>query len=100
MYAIQSIDLISIDPNVRGGRPCIAGSGLRVIDIVIASIFHDRTPGQIAADFKIELAQVHAGLAYYYQHQDELDADIREQIITMREAKAEYRANIPSSLLP
>ncbi len=85
---------------MRGGRPCIAGSGLRVIDIVMANLFHDRTPGQIAADFEIELAQVHAGLAYYYQHQDELDADIREQIVMVREAKAKYRANTPSSLLP
>ena len=26
------------------------------------------------------LAQVHAALAYYYQHKETLDADLREQI--------------------
>jgi uncharacterized protein (DUF433 family) len=30
MATIESINLISIDPKVRGGRPCIAGTGLRV----------------------------------------------------------------------
>lgn len=100
MSIIQSIELISTDPNVRDGRPCIAGTGLRVVDIVMANLLHDRTPGQIAADYEIDLAKVHAGLAYYYQHQHELDADIQEQIVIVREAKAQYHAQSPSSLLP
>jgi len=34
MEVIQPIELISIDPNVRGGRSCIAGTTLRVINVV------------------------------------------------------------------
>lgn len=40
MNVIQSIDLITKNPSVRGGKPCIAGTGLRVTDLVIAHLFH------------------------------------------------------------
>ncbi len=87
MNTIQSINLIATNPQVRGGRPCIAGTGLRVIDIVMASIFHDRTPGEMAADYSISLAEVHAALAYYYQHKEALDEDIRQQVAIARQHK-------------
>ena len=87
MDTVISINLISINPNVRGGRPCIAGTGLRITDVVIATIFHNRSPGQIATDFGISLAQVHAALAYYYEHKNELDYDIRQLLETSRKLK-------------
>jgi uncharacterized protein (DUF433 family) len=87
MDTIQSINLITINPKVRDGRPCIGGTTLRVTDVVMATIFHERTPGEIASDYEISLAQVYAALAYYYEHKDELDTDIRQQIATSREVK-------------
>lgn len=99
MDIIQSIDLITINPNIRGGRPCVAGTGLRVTDLVIAHLFHKRTPDEMAADFGISLAQVHASLAYYYQHKAELDKDIREQIDKARQAR-ESLIGGQSSILP
>jgi uncharacterized protein (DUF433 family) len=100
MDTIQSIDLIATNPKIRGGRPCIAGTGLRVIDIAIASIYHDRSPGQIATDYGITLAEAHAALAYYYQHKQELDADIRAQIALAREYKEKQIGSRGPSLLP
>jgi uncharacterized protein (DUF433 family) len=87
MEVVQSIDLITKNPAVRGGRPCIAGTGLRVTDLVMANLFHGRTPDEIAADYELSLAQVHAALAYYYQHKGEIDKDIRQQILRARTAK-------------
>lgn len=87
MEAIQSINLITIDPAVRGGRPFIAGTGLRVIDVVMAGLFHRRTPDEIASDYDIFLAEVHAALAYYYQHKDEVDADLRRAIAEAEDYK-------------
>ncbi len=80
MDTIESIDLIYRNPKVRGGRPCVVGTGLRVIDIVMAMQFGDRSPEQMAGDYDISLAQVHAALAYYYENQAEIDADIREDV--------------------
>jgi uncharacterized protein (DUF433 family) len=100
MLTVESIDLITTDPAVRGGRPCIAGTGLRVIDVATASVFHQRSPGEIAADYDISLAEVHAALAYYYQHKDELDADIRQAIATARAYKDQQIGRRGDSLLP
>ena len=78
MNTIESINLIYRNPNVRGGRPCIVGTGLRVLDIVNAMRWNGRSPEQMADDYQITLGQVHAALAYYYCNQAEIDADIRE----------------------
>ena len=99
METVQSINLIAIDPTVRSGRPCIAGTGLRVTDVVMATIFHHRTPGEIGSDYEITLAQVHAALAYYYQHKSDLDEDIRQQIAVAREYKEKRVGSKRASLL-
>lgn len=80
MQTTLMIDLIASDPEVRNGRPCIAGTGLRVTDLAVAHLFHRRTPDELAADYDLSLAQVYAALAYYYEHKAELDLDIRVQI--------------------
>jgi uncharacterized protein (DUF433 family) len=100
METIQSINLIAINPKVRGGRPCIAGTGLRVTDIAMAMLFHERTPGEIASDYAISMAQVHAALAYYYEHKAELDEDIRQQIAIAREYKEKRIGSKRPPLLP
>jgi uncharacterized protein (DUF433 family) len=100
MLTIESINLIATDPAVRGGRPCVAGTGLRVIDIAMAALFHQRAPGQLAADYGISLAEVHAALAYYYQHKETLDADIREVIATAGGYKQGGVGSFGASLFP
>ncbi len=99
MNTVLSIDLIVSNPKVRGGRPCIAGTGLRVTDIVMASIYHMQTPDELATGFGLTLGQVHAALAYYYEHKAELDEDIRRQIETAKTLKAQHIANGGHSLL-
>ena len=78
MNTIESINLIYRNPEVRGGRPCIVGTGLRVIDIVMAMNFGGRSPEQMADAYQVSLGKIHAALAYYYCNQAEIDADIRE----------------------
>lgn len=84
MQVVHSIDLIVSNTAVRNGRPCIAGTELKVTDIVMANLFHTRTAEQIATDYTLSLAQVYAALAYYYEHKTELDQDIRQQILQAR----------------
>ncbi len=100
MATIHSINLIASDPDVRGGRPCIAGTGIRVLDIVAAMLFHDQTPAEIAEAYALSLAQVHAALAYYYEHKAEIDADLREQIARGREYKEKRVGSRGAALLP
>ncbi len=73
-----SAEHIAKTPGVCGGRACIAGHRIRVADIVA---WHERrgySPDEIVALFPgLALADVHAALAYYFDHRDEIEADLR-----------------------
>ncbi len=99
METIESINLITRKTDVRGGRPCIIGTGLKVTDIVMAKVFHDQNPDQIAVAYGITLAQVYAALSYYYLNKEQIDADIRDQIKTARELTERHVASGQPSLL-
>ena len=79
METFESINMISKSPNVRGGRPCIAGTSLEVAVIAIDKIVHRRNPEEIAADYTLSLSQVYAALAYYYDHKGEIDKTIKDR---------------------
>jgi uncharacterized protein (DUF433 family) len=72
--------LISRRAEIRGGRPCIAGTGVSVRRIVQ---WHNmgQIPEEIVQTFggHLSLAQVHAALAYYYANQEEIDADLASE---------------------
>ena len=89
MKTIESINLIYRDPNVRGGRPCIVGTGLRVMDIVMERQYGEREPEKIAALYEIPVSEVYAALAYYHQHKNEIDSDIQRDDDYIRRVKAE-----------
>ena len=76
---ILSINLISSNPKVRGGRPCIIGTGITVADIASIKIFQMKSAEEIADDYELPLPQVYAALAYYYDHKAEIDESIRER---------------------
>lgn len=64
---------IEITPGVCGGKPRIAGRRITVAQI---AIWHDRmakSADEIATEYDLELADVHAALAYYFDHQQEID---------------------------
>ena len=75
--------LIERSPEVRKGRPCIAGTGVTVRTI---AGWHNLglTPDEIAAKIEhLTLAQIHAALAYYHANREEIDTDIaREDALT------------------
>ncbi len=75
---VLSIDTIVSDPKIRGGRPIIAGTGIRVIDIVAGHVYKQYTPEEMAVGYDLLVGQVYAALAYYYMHKAEIDQDMRE----------------------
>ena len=67
--------LITRSPEIRGGRPRIAGTGVTVRRIV-GWYQMGLEPEEIARRIgHLSLAQVHAALAYYHANRDEIDAD-------------------------
>jgi uncharacterized protein (DUF433 family) len=74
---VLSIDAIISDPAIRGGRPIIAGTSLRVIDLAAYYRYGGQTPEELAVGFALSLGQVHAALAYYHLHKEALDGEMR-----------------------
>ncbi len=76
--------LITRSPDIRGGRPRIAGTGVTVHRIVQWYKL-GLTPEEIADELEhLTLAQVYAALAYYHANRDEIERDLEE------EKKADY----------
>lgn len=76
MFPVQTLEgLIIKDPNLRGGRPIIAGTGITVRTIV-GHYKSGLTPEEIADEMEIELARVYAALTYYHLNRAEIEADI------------------------
>ncbi|MES1245088.1 MAG: DUF433 domain-containing protein [Acidobacteriota bacterium] len=69
---------IEVTPGVAGGKPHIVGRRIKVQDIVI---WHERLGKEveeIADEHDLSLADVHAALAYYFDHRAEIDRAIDE----------------------
>lgn len=76
--------LIVRSPEVRGGRPRIAGTGVNVRRVV-SWYKLGLSPEEIADEFgHLTLAQVYAALAYYQANREEIEADLEAE-----EAEAE-----------
>jgi uncharacterized protein (DUF433 family) len=75
--AQPTIEPVVRDPEVRGNQPVIAGTTLRVSDLAAYHTLAGLTPGQLSVQFDLDLARVHAALAYYYEHKAAIDAEIR-----------------------
>jgi uncharacterized protein (DUF433 family) len=85
---------ITTDPEVCRGRPCIAGTRVRVMDIVAA---HEQgaSPEELQDYFatrRLTLAEVYAALAYYIDHKDEVEADFAEDERLAAEGMAQEAA--------
>lgn len=65
----------------ESGRLRIEGTSLAIIEIVMACQAYGWSPEEYHLQHPgISLAQIHAALAYYYEHQIELDQAIREDL--------------------
>ena len=77
MLTTKPLDsLILIDPDLRDGRPTIAGTGVTVRTIV-GYYKLGYTPEETADEMGLDLAGVYAALTYYHLYRDEIEADIQ-----------------------
>jgi len=74
--AVDIGTLIEKSPEIRKGRPCIAGTGVSVRRI--AGWYNlGLSPEEIAAKIEhLTLGQIQAALTYYHANRQEIDSDI------------------------
>ena len=76
MQTLNIGTLIVHTPNIRGGRPCIAGTGV-TIQRIVGWYKLGLSPEEIADTIgHLTLAQGHAALAYYHANRQEIESAI------------------------
>ena len=82
-------------PGVCGGKACIAGHRIRVMDIVGWHEKRGQLVDEIIAMFPgITLADVHAALAYYLDNREEIEADFRREEELADSLKARHPSKV------
>lgn len=67
------------DEGICNGKPRIEGTRFKVQQVAIEYVHAARPVEQILKSHPhLSLAQIHAALSYYYDHHDEIEADIQE----------------------
>ncbi len=88
--AIDIGALIVQTPEVRGGRPRVAGTGVTVRRIV-GWYKLGLSPEEIVAEIPhLTLAQVYAALAYYHANREEVEADITAEEVEAERLEREH----------
>lgn len=85
---------IAITPGTAGGRPRIAGRRIKVQDIVIWHEWQGLSPDEIAADYDLSLADIYAALAYYHDHREQINADIKDDDAFVAELKKQATSTL------
>ena len=79
MVTVLSIDTIVSDSTVQDGQPIIAGTQVRVTDLVASHLFRGHNPEALAVNYSLSLGQVYAALAFYYQHKREIEEMLEQE---------------------
>jgi uncharacterized protein (DUF433 family) len=69
---------ITSTPDVCGGKPCVAGTRVRVWDIAVHAQAGE-SPDEVLTHFPhLTLSDIHAALAYYYDNREAVDQQAAE----------------------
>src|SRR5438132_12925950 len=86
-------------PGICGGRACIAGHRVRVMDIVVWHEKRGYSPDEIVDLFPgITLADVYAALAYYFDNRQEIEEEFCKADEWEERVKATFPSKIPAEL--
>ncbi|MGQ9575318.1 MAG: DUF433 domain-containing protein [Thermoguttaceae bacterium] len=78
---------IELDAN---GVPVLAGTRVKVVEVVLDHLAHGSDALEIHRQYPfLTLGQIHSALAYYYDHQAEMDQDIQRRIRQVEQIKSE-----------
>jgi uncharacterized protein (DUF433 family) len=86
---------IESTPGVRSGKPRVAGTRICVSDIVIWNE-QGQSPEEIVTDFpQLSLADVYAALAYYFDHRQQIDRQIKEADAFAEQMRSKHAQDSP-----
>ena len=67
---------IESSPSVAGGKPRLSGRRITVQNVAIWHLRMGKSVDEICTEHGLELSEVHAALAYNFDHREEIDRSI------------------------
>ena len=82
------------EPGYCGGKASIENTRVRVNNVAFLHK-QGRTPSEILVEYPdLSLAQIHAALTYYYDHQQEIEAELAESERVFAEMDGEWEDHV------
>lgn len=92
MPVLEAVNHIRTDAE---GRAWIDDTNVKVIEVVRDWLAHGSSPEELCCQFPhLTLAQIHAALAYYYDHQEHFDRVLAAELEDW-DARAVHRQESP-----
>jgi uncharacterized protein (DUF433 family) len=86
-------------PEVCGGKPCIAGTRIRVQDIFVLHELQGKSADEIVSRFpQLTMADVYGALEYYWDHRDEIRRQMQEETDFVERMKQKYPSLLKQKL--
>lgn len=68
--------------------PIISGTNMKVVELVVERLAYGWSPEELHFQHPyLSLGQIHSALAYYWDHQKELDQDIERRLNSVDQAQ-------------
>jgi uncharacterized protein (DUF433 family) len=72
----------------KKGVPIISGTDMKVIELVLEQSAYGWSPEELHFQHPyLTLGKIHSALAYYWDHQEELDADIEKRLSAVEQTQ-------------
>lgn len=88
--------LVVCRPGVKGGRPCLAGTGMMVRTVAELHNFEGLSAEEILEEYPdLDLARIYAALAHYYANKAHIDADLKADMALYDQLADKYPRGWP-----
>lgn len=90
---------IDITPGIVGGKPRISGHRITVQNIAIWYDRMGKSADEIASEYELDLGDIHAALAYYFDHRIEIDKAIEESEVFLKSIRENARSKLDQKMV-
>ena len=89
---------IESNPDILGGKPCIAGHRIAVEHVVKWHLHMGQSVDNIARTYALSHSSIHAALAYYYDHKAEMDRKMSDDAEWVQQQRRQTPSKVRGKL--
>lgn len=93
-----TVEHIEVTPNVCFGKPRIVGTRISVADIALMYLCMGQSLEEIAGKYNLSLASVHAAMAYYYDHREDIELRRNQEDVFLEKFQQNYVSPLEEKL--